>query len=329
LIAPIPSRNAGMGWTLAVPASLLYRPGFLDPEDPPWITGVLGFYAENESWGAGLFHRMNLDNDRWRILGALFYSDINYNVYDIGNSKGNPDRYVEVGQEVFGGILEGLREVMPHLYIGLRGKVFQTEIHSLRLPKYIAPEFDLPFRGVRLDLVSLVPRLVYDTRDNEFYPTSGNFVNAEINLDSKEWGSDFDYQIYSADWNYYLGLTENQVLAFRGAGQYASGSVPFFLLPAMGKGSDLRGFKPGIFRDKVLLTGQAEYRHRITRRLGAVAFYGLGKIGPEWDDLGETLYSGGVGLRWLLAKQNNISFRLDIAWAQDDPEYYVSVGEAF
>jgi len=329
LVAPIPSRSAGLGWTLAVPAAVLYRPESSDPEDPAWITGVGGFYAENESWGAGLFHRMSLKDDSWRLQGVLLYSDVNYNVYGVGSGGGDPNVYFELGQKVYGGMAEGLRMIAPNLHFGLRTYIIKTEIHSISFPALQSPDLDLSLFGIQLNLYSLVPRLVYDTRDNEFYPHRGNLAHAEVKLDSESWGSDYDYQIYSADWNHYHGLTDNQVLAFRVAGKYAAGDLPFFLLPAMGSGSDLRGFKPGIYRDNALITGQMEYRIRFTERLGAVAFYGLGKIGPAWDDLGKTLDSGGIGLRWVVAKKNDVSFRLDVAWGEDEPEYYISLGEAF
>jgi hypothetical protein len=54
VVAPIPSRNPMFGWMIGVPAMLMYKPSFAEPEDRVWISGLFGFYAENESWGAGL-----------------------------------------------------------------------------------------------------------------------------------------------------------------------------------------------------------------------------------------------------------------------------------
>ena len=53
VIAPLPSRNSALGWTLSVPAMLFYKPSFAQPQDSVWISGLFGFYAENDSWGGG------------------------------------------------------------------------------------------------------------------------------------------------------------------------------------------------------------------------------------------------------------------------------------
>ena len=38
---------------------------------------------------------------------------------------------------------------------------------------------------------------------------------------------------------------------------------------------------------------------------------------------------GGVGVRFLLAKQNRINLRFDYAWGQDSSAFYIGLGEAF
>ena len=43
VIAPLPSRNSAFGWMLSVPAMLMYKPSFSQPEDRVWISGVFGF----------------------------------------------------------------------------------------------------------------------------------------------------------------------------------------------------------------------------------------------------------------------------------------------
>ncbi|MEX0329831.1 MAG: BamA/TamA family outer membrane protein [Puniceicoccaceae bacterium] len=328
LIAPIPSYSPTFGWTLAVPVARVYRPESANPEDPAWMTGVGGFYSENESWGGGLFHRMNLGHDKWRLMSALAYADINYNYYGFGNIGGDRDRYIELSQTFGGGVLEALREISPNLYFGMRLVGTRTEVTDIGFPTL---NLDLPGpeKGLVMDIVSLIPRLLYDTRDNDFYPHSGTLASLQVTLSSDSWGSDFEYSLYKLEWNHYLSLGDNQVLAMRVAGKYAAGRAPFFVLPAMGQGSDLRGYLAGVYRDNALVAGQAEYRLRLTKRFGIVAFAGIGGVGPGLDDLEEALPSYGGGLRWVLAKENDISLRVDIGWGKNDHEIYVGVGEAF
>jgi len=61
VIAPLPNRSPMLGWTLAVPAMYIWSPKGSNPYNQPWVTGAMGFYAENKSRGAGLFHSMSVD----------------------------------------------------------------------------------------------------------------------------------------------------------------------------------------------------------------------------------------------------------------------------
>jgi len=46
----------------------------------------------------------------------------------------------------------------------------------------------------------------------------------------------------------------------------------------------------------------------------------------NWND---ALPSGGVGLRFTVAKRNHVNLRADYAWGKDSSALYVSVVEAF
>ena len=109
------------------------------------------------------------------------------------------------------------------------------------------------------------------------------------------------------------------------------GDVPFYSLPTIGKGPDLRGYEYGQFQDKTLLAVQAEYRLELTKRFGVVAFAGVGEVAPELSDYSfdDLLPSVGAGLRYVLAEKNHVALRLDFAWGDEGFAYYFTVGEAF
>ncbi len=243
VIAPLPSRNSAFGWMLGVPAMVMYKPSFSQPEDRVWISGVFGFYAENESWGAGLLQRMSFGGDKWRVMGSLFHADTNYRYYGIGGD--GSDRYITLDQEMDLFLAEGLRRVVPNLYVGLQGVYSQTSIgprlSGIELPPWLDPDK----LKTDLTLATLAPRLQYDTRDGEFYPRSGWFVDAAAGFSRETFGADLDYERYKASANYYIPLGEKGVLANRLATMYASSSAPFFLYPAFGQGADLRGYQMG------------------------------------------------------------------------------------
>lgn len=327
VIAPLPSRNSAFGWMLSVPAMLMYKPSFAAPEDRVWISGVFGFYAENESWGAGLLQRMSFGGDKWRVMGSLFHAEMNYEYFGIGG--GGDERSIVLDQDIDLFMAEGLRRVAPNFFVGLKGVYSDTSVGprltGIELPPWVDPDR----LKIDLALAVLSPRLQYDTRDAEFYPHSGWFVDATAGIGRESFGGDIDYERYKAEANYFLPLGEKGVLANRVAMQYASSDAPFFLYPAFGQGVDLRGYQMGTYRDQFLVAAQTEYRHRFTDRIGAVAFGGIGSVSPDLFGWDKSLWSFGAGFRWVVAPKNDISLRVDVARGRDETIYYVGVGEAF
>lgn len=325
VIAPLPARNPALGWVVAVPAMLMYKPSGVDEDASTWISGIAGFYAENESWGGGAFHRMSLFDNRWHITAGGAYGDIRYDYYGIGDQT-NERFAIPLRQTMNYYTIEGLYEVHDKLYVGLKGNYIDTSVGlDLPLGSLLPPQAPIPPINTDFQLITFAPRLKYDSRDIEFYPTTGWLVDGTLTLSL----DDADYTILKANAARYLPLGDNGVLATRLAVEYADGNAPFFLYPSFGAGVDLRGYTPGTYRDRSLMTAQAEYRHRFTKRIGAAVFAGVGSVSEDFMGWNKTLYSYGLGLRWVIAPKNNMSLRFDYAWGLDDHQFYVGLGEAF
>ena len=76
--------------------------------------------------------------------------------------------------------------------------------------------------------------------------------------------------------------------------------IPFFMLPALGGGSTLRGFASWRFRDRHSLLAQAEWRVLVNRFLDTALFYDAGKVVARRGDLDfDGLKSDyGIGIRF-------------------------------
>ena len=61
--------------------------------------------------------------------------------------------------------------------------------------------------------------------------------------------------------------------------------IPFFMLPALGGGSTLRGFSSWRFRDRHSLLLSAEWRVLVNRFLDTAVFYDAGKVTSRTSDL--------------------------------------------
>lgn len=327
VIAPIPFRNASFGWGIGLGAGYIYQPLQDQTNAPPWVSGIGAFYTENGTWGVGGAHKMNLDGDRWRISGGGGYADLYYDFYGVGSDAGNAGRSVALNQRVGGGRAEILRQVSDNWYAGLRYTFgnSRTRLENTNLP----PGVQLAPDDLSANVGALGVHVQRDTRDSQFYPRAGSLLNLSVDLFENAFGSDFTFQAYELSYNHYLNLASNHVVALRGYGRATSGRVPFFALCSFGTKGDLRGYTPGRYRDKMMFATQAEYRWRITQRFGLVAFAGIGGVAPELDEFETVLPSGGVGARYVIAKKNNVSLRLDAAWGRDERVIYFGVGEAF
>lgn len=87
----------------------------------------------------------------------------------------------------------------------------------------------------------------------------------------------------------------------------------------------------GQYRDKAMLTAQMEYRARLWKRWGMVAFGGVGTIAPEFDQFSwdELLPSVGGGLRYMISGKKRINLGVDFAVGRDTNAFYFRIGEAF
>lgn len=112
-------------------------------------------------------------------------------------------------------------------------------------------------------------------------------------------------------------LRETWVLSLRGRTESVVGSesdAPYFLLPWLGSGSTLRGYKTGRFRDRHALLLSAEWRW-IPNRLGLdmALFADAGKVAPRASDLDFTDLKTDYGIGIRFHAPTVTVFRVDVA----------------
>jgi hypothetical protein len=329
LIAPLPSHSPEFGWGVTGTLGYIFPLNPADKISPPSTIAGFGYYSQNQSWAAGMATKLFIDEDRYRVTLAAFHGQINYNFFGTGTAAGSSGKSIPLAERMNGGIAEVLFRVVPHVYLGPRyqGAGIDTSIDASSIHSSAAipaTEFHTISSGLGL-------HGQWDTRDSQFYPHTGSLLDADVSFHDPALGDDFSYQVYQLSYNDYLRISQRQVLAFRMMGQFESGTVPFYALSSFGRGSDLRGYRPGQYQDKQMLAGQVEYRLEITKRIGAVAFGGVGEVVPSLNHLNsnDLLPGGGVGLRFVIAEKNHVSIRVDGAWGRDGGVYYLGVGEAF
>lgn len=174
--------------------------------------------------------------------------------------------------------------------------------------------------------------IAFDNRKNILNPQQGAYALLAVTSFHKVFGSDFQFTRFELDLRKYFPLPWRHLLAVQGYGVFNSGNPPFRMMGLLGSDSDMRGYYRGRYRDKQYMALQAEYRFPIFWRIGGTAFGGAGDVAPQLRafDLQEFKPSYGLGLRFLIDRQENINLRFDYAIGKNGANgFYVSFGEAF
>ena len=172
---------------------------------------------------------------------------------------------------------------------------------------------------------------VLDYRDSLFFPTQGTYGDLKILYYEKFLGSDVNFFRLDFDGRHYISIAENQVLAFNTIFNSTAGDVPIQMLPKLGNQQMMRGYPTGKYLDKNLWAAQAEYRRMLFWRIGVSAFIGVGQVFPEIKkfSLKDLKIASGVGLRYLLDKDQHLNVRLDVAQSSEGTYVYFTIQEAF
>ena len=328
MLVPMPGYNPTLGFTLTGMGAYIFP---ADAKSPPSTVGGFGMFSTNGSWAFGGISKLNLAEDHYRVTAFLMLGHINWDFYGIGNEAADRGLFVPITQRMAGGRLESLFRIAQGLYLGPRWTLMKmrstADLSQVQVPPELVPPSN--------ELVSWFSapgiKFQWDTRDSQFFPVQGQLMELSLDVHLKSLGDSFDYVAGKLAWNQYVGLTPRQVLAFREVANLASTNAPFYALPRLGQGSDIRGFKAGEYQDNVLLAAQVEYRLQILAWLGAVAFLGVGEVQPDVGSLNfkDLLPAGGVGARITVAKANHVNARADVAFSKAGVSLYFAVGEAF
>jgi len=325
IVAPIPFRSALLGYGLKLGVARLSPMESAGGQRRVGGTAIGGMYSEGDSYAVAAGNRHYWRGGRIRTTVGAAGGEFNYELR-LGEALGS--RAVPVSQRATGAIADVEWQVAKRGWIGGGLRYVRSPVTIEGLPQGIAdllPEATFEMSGFEL-------KGQWDTRDDEFYPLQGSLTKATADVMRAEIGSrSDDFARYRIAYNGYRALGEGGVVAWRAAAEAVSGTAPFFALPWFGSGVDLRGYTPGRYIGESLVAVQAEYRWQATFRLGLVAFGGVGTVRdpPRGFDEPGWLPAAGVGLRWRLAQQNRLNFRIDYARGQDDDSLVISVGEAF
>lgn len=321
VFAPIPIVNPAIGNGLALAGLMLYK---LDPHSPVSSTAVAAGYTDSDSWGVGALQEANFAADRWRVLAGAAVALLQYDLYVPAVS---PDFHFATEQGLRGGFAQALRRVAPKLYAGLRYQWASVNFPGPDVEQDLIPEEGVDFQIAGLGVVG-----EWDTRNHSYQPGSGSYLKFDSNFSRDEFGAALEYETYSLAFNHFRGgFRDQDVVAWRISLCDTTSDTPFFERCQFGSSRDLRGYPAGRYYDDSMYAAQVEYRAPLWKRLGAVAFAGVGSVAGSFGELGssDSLPAAGVGLRFLASVEQRVNVSLDFAVGRDESTFYVYIGEAF
>jgi len=329
VIAPIPISSPAFGSGLLIISGYVFKFNERDQVSPPSWLGAAGAFTNNGSRGLALGGRLYLSENKYQTTFAAIKGRANLDFFGIGRIPGRSP--ISVPLQMEGSIFFGelLRNVGRNFFIGPR---YQYRRLSAGIDGPVPPGgFEVPQIDLKSNSAALGLHLQRDRRDSTFYPTKGNLFDFTADFFDQAWGSRREYQTYKIAYNGFRSIANKQILAYRAMACSANGSVPFYDLCLFGFNSDLRGYTTGEFQNRRMFATQAEYRLELPKRLGVVAFGGLGGVGKRWSEFrsDQLLPAGGIGLRFKLDKKNHINYRIDLAFGREGRTVAIGLGEAF
>ena len=192
---------------------------------------------------------------------------------------------------------------------------------------------DLAGLGAEVTYLHTQGTVGLDWRTSPGYTRRGGYLSATLH-DYNDRDNDFGFQLMEYEGIEHIPiLREAWVLSFRGRVQTArekdGQQMPFFMLPAVGGGSSLRGYSSWRFRDQNSMLVQAEWRIMVNRYLDTAFFYDAGKVTARTADLDFNGLKSDFGFGIRMHGPFSTPLRVELAHSREGLSFIFSSSAAF
>ena len=285
-------------------------------------------YTQRKQWQALFPFVWFSRNGDWRAYGEAGWYHYSYRYFGHGNSY--PNNYVENYKAEYPRLrVSATRSINRKQSAGLRYyldgyRIIEKEPGG-EIAHHEVPGADGGFSS-GLGVVWL-----YDSRENQFFPHRGWYVESTLTAEHPLTLSEFRYMRYLLDAAHYQSLGQKWVLATQFYAQFTAGHPPFFQLPYLGGSRRLRGYPDSKYRDRHTVLLQTELRFPIFWRFKGTAFAAVGSVFGTPHERVRWRPNGGVGLRVEFDQRQHQHLRMDYGWGEfpGNSAFYLTFGEAF
>jgi len=191
----------------------------------------------------------------------------------------------------------------------------------------------LPGLGEKITYLHSHARVAIDTRQSPGYARRGGFYGVTAhNFSDTNNAHGFTQWDYEALQHVPL-KRDSWVLSFRArvstTGTKTDEVIPFFMLPAVGGGSSLRGFTSWRYRDRNSMDLQAEWRIIVNRFFDMAVFYDAGKVTAHARDLDLSGLKSDEGIGFRFHGPLTTPLRIDVADSNEGLKFVFSASAVF
>ncbi|OGX87794.1 BamA/TamA family outer membrane protein [Hymenobacter glacialis] len=298
-----------------------------------------------------LVHTVYTPGEKFYLNGEISAYDILLYYYGTGPRSSSNDES-ETAYKLFIVNQRLQKQVAPKLFFGAQYRF--TGMRDIEIPAgtvdAVGTNVNVLLRDPRVTprqredtrVSGLGPVISYDTRDVPLAAFRGNLLDASVMFNGSGLGSDYRFVRYQLDARHFQPVfSERTILAMQFLGQFHTGDVPFRELAGVGanlggtlynNANLMRGIYEQRFRDRQMVTFQAELRQKLFWRFDGAVFGSVGNVSNYIDkfSLNQTKYAGGAGIRFNFVRRDRLNLRLDYAGGTGSkPGILFAIGEAF
>jgi len=288
------------------------------------------YYTINGQYDITIIPEVYLFEDKFKIWSKINYASIFDRYYGIGNRTAeiDDDKYLQDNFQFQVKLQPKLFD--ERLNIGINYEFRNMSVADKKGNPLLE---DSALTGSEGGLTSGLGLAVsWDTRDNNFFPSSGGYYEFYAANFSQSLGSDFDYTRYVVDLRQYFNPALDHVLAVQTYMLTETAFPPFYDLGLLGGSRMMRGYITGRYRDKTYYIIQSEYRMpKLVWRFGLILFAGAGDVAPSVGKLEISTIKPtyGFGIRFRIDELQKVEVRMDLGFGRGTSEIYFDINQAF
>jgi outer membrane protein insertion porin family len=177
---------------------------------------------------------------------------------------------------------------------------------------------------------SITPSVLYDTRDDIFNPSEGNYFSGSYELAGKFLKGDYNFNKWILEYRKYFPLKRSHVIALRAWGGSINGNAPITESFYVGGTDTIRGYRDNLFWGTKMAVFNLEYRFPIAKikMLSGALF---GDAGNAWSPGQNSKLStdAGAGVRLVFPTLGLGVIRIDYAFGQQGSRSSIGIGQTF